>query len=117
MPIEIPTDLSSHNIPAKYATNSTVWFDVWPAVEHFVPREKGGSNAHDNLVCCSWRRNDSKGDILFEDMGWKLGEGRDLADWDGLTSWFKAMLERQTELIADPMVKNWTIFFNFSKVF
>jgi hypothetical protein len=110
LPKEIPTELSSHNIPAKYATNSPIWFDVWPAVDHFLPKAGGGSNVEDNLVCCSWWRNDSKKDTLFEDTGWKLGDRGNLSEWDGLTGWFKKMIEIKPNLMQDVMIKNWMYF-------
>jgi hypothetical protein len=110
LPIEIPTELSSHNIPAKYATNSPIWFDIWPAVDHFVPKASGGSNVDDNLVCCSWWRNDTKKAIPFEDTGWVLGDRGHLSAWDGLTGWLKKMIEKNPELTNDVMVRNWMYF-------
>lgn len=103
----MPTEPSSHNIPAKYTTNAPVWFDVWPAVDHFHARAFGGSNDATNLVCVSWWRNDSKRAYAFESTGWTLQSGGNLANWDGLTSWFHRRVEANRELLLDPMVRNW----------
>lgn len=103
----MPTELSSHNIPAKYATNAPVWFDVWPAVDHLHARSFGGSNDATNLVCVSWWRNDSKRAYAFESTGWTLQPRGSLADWDGLTSWFHRRVEASPRLLQDPMVRNW----------
>jgi hypothetical protein len=57
-----------------------------------------------------WWRNDSKKDTLFEDTGWKLGDRGNLSEWDGLTGWFKKMIEIKPNLMQDVMIKNWMYF-------
>jgi hypothetical protein len=83
------TELSRHNIPAKYATNSPVWFDVWPAVDHVDARAYGGSNDATNLITCSWWRNAAKGSRELDETGWEVQEAGSLEEWDGLTAWFQ----------------------------
>jgi hypothetical protein len=101
------TEISRHSIPAKYATNSPVWFDVWPAVDHIEPRAAGGGNDSSNLVTCSWWRNDSKRDRPLVETGWELQPPGSLDDWDGLTTWFSQQVARDAGLLSDPMVANW----------
>lgn len=107
LPRQVPTDFGPHNIPAKCATNAPIWFDVWPAVDHFVPRASAGTNEPGNLVCVSWWRNDSKGRVSFTATGWELQPPGELAAWDGLTAWFHDQVQRDPSLRDDPMVRNW----------
>jgi hypothetical protein len=88
------TELSTHNIPAKYATNSPVWFDVWPAVDHVDARAYGGSNDATNLITCSWWRNAAKGSRELDETGWEVQEAGSLEEWDGLTAWFQDQVTR-----------------------
>lgn len=108
LPKWLHTSMGPHNIPAKHATNSPVWFDVWPAVDHVIPRaHSSGSNAETNLRCVSWWRDTSKGDRLLEETGWQLQPGGDLSEWDGLQGWFLKQIERNPSLLNDSMVRNW----------
>jgi hypothetical protein len=101
------TELSRHNIPAKYATNSPVWFDVWPAVDHIDARAYGGTSDARNLITCSWWRNAAKGTRTVDETGWQVHPAGSLDEWDGLTTWFEMQVTSDPLLLRDPMVSNW----------
>lgn len=103
----MPTELSRHGLPAHYASNAPVWFDVWPTVDHITARSNAARTLLDNLVTCSWWRNDSKRARHFVDTGWDLQPAGDLRDWDGLTDWFLRQVAEDPRLLDDRMVRNW----------
>ena len=110
LPEAIPTQLSSHGIPARYPDNSPIWWDVWPAVDHVHPRSlEGGTNDPQNLVCVSWWRNDAKSNRSLESTGWQLQPPGDVSEWDGLYGWFTRQIAARPDLRDDVMVRNWNI--------
>jgi hypothetical protein len=91
----------------SYAGNAPVWWDLWPTVDHLVPRAGGGTNEPDNLACVSWWRNAAKGDLSLEATGWTLQPAGDARTWDGLLGWFVDRVRRHPELAQDGMVRQY----------
>jgi hypothetical protein len=91
----------------SYAGNAPVWWDLWPTVDHLVPRAGGGTNGPDNLACVSWWRNAAKGDLSVEATGWTLQPAGDARTWDGLLGWFVDRVRRHPELAQDGMVRQY----------
>jgi 5-methylcytosine-specific restriction endonuclease McrA len=62
-------------------------------LDHVVPWRAGGTNYPENLACACWICNRTKGDLLLDQLGWRLLPVSDNADWDGLTRYYRPLWE------------------------
>lgn len=85
----------------KRSETHRAYWDLAPTIDHIVPVTRGGNNDANNLVTTSQIRNTLKGSALLSEIDWKLHEKGNLADWDGLTSWYLAFLGGHPELAGN----------------
>jgi hypothetical protein len=62
-------------------------------LDHVEPWTAAGTNDPENLVCACWVCNRMKGDLLLEQLGWRLLPIATDTDWDGLTRYYRALWE------------------------
>lgn len=72
-----------------------------------VPLARGGADDESNRVTTSQLRSAAKAHWTLEELGWSLRPAGSLADWDGLTGWFRATLAASPELARNAAVRPW----------
>lgn len=108
--LELPGAFDTHpDGPWAYRANAPVWWDLWPTVDHLTPRARSGTNAHNNLACVSWWRNDAKGDRTLGETGWMLQPPGSPDEWDGLLEWFVDRVRRRPHLANDATVRAYLV--------
>ena len=84
-----------------------MYWKYFPTVDHLYPRSRGGGIDDDNLVTTSMLRNSAKSNWTLEELEWKIHPRGDVNQWDGLTKWFLAYIERHPAGLADPYLRKW----------
>ena len=74
--------------------------ELSPTVDHVVPIAVGGADDESNCITTSMCNNMRKGNQSAFAMGWELAPPGDLADWDGLTGWFRGYFEAHREELS-----------------
>ena len=87
-------------------THPAYW-RLHPTVDHVVPVALGGGEDDANRVTTSQLRNSAKAHWTLEQLGWALRPPGLLADWDGLTGWFRGMLAARPELRGNEAIRYW----------
>jgi len=83
------------------------YYELFPVLDHVQSLARGGEDTDENLVTTSTLRNSAKANFMLEELGWRLLDDRDLNKWDGLTSWFLTMADRDADATSDPFCRGW----------
>lgn len=92
-------------------THSAYW-DLVPTIDHIYPIAQGGHDDEQNWVTTSMKNNSIKSNYTIEEIHWTLYPQGKFSDWDGLTSLFLEIVDRNIELLKDNYIKSW---YNASK--
>lgn len=103
---ELPHDFPFHRNWRMAETHSAYW-DLFPTIDHVVPVARAGKDDESNWVTTSMTRNALKGRATLSQIGWRLHEPGNLADWDGLTLWFLKYVQHHPEHLADAYISRW----------
>ncbi len=102
LPEEIP-----YHPHGKLAECHTLFWLLFPMVDHVEPVARGGSDTEDNWVCVSWPRNSAKGVQRLDELGWQLQPPGSLDDWDGMLCWFMEYVSDHPCWLEINYIKRW----------
>jgi len=91
----------------KMSKTHPAYWELYPTIDHIVPIARGGQDHPSNCVCTSMLHNAAKANWTLEELGWELHEPGDMRDWDGLSSVFLALIEKQAEALTVSAIRNW----------
>lgn len=96
----------------KMAQTHIAYWELFPTIDHINPISSGGFDTKENRITTSMKNNSIKSNYRLEEIGWSIYPKGDLKEWDGLTSLFINIAEKNKELLNDNYIKNW---YNISK--
>ena len=91
----------------KVTDTHSVYWQLYPTLDHVVPVTRGGLDDDTNWVTTSQLRNSAKAGWLLDELGWKLVPAGDLGAWDGLCSWFQEFVSAHPELLRHAVLRRW----------
>ena len=97
----------------KMTETHIAYWDLIPTIDHIYPIAKGGEDDEKNWVTTSMKNNFIKSNYTIDEIHWKLYPKGDISEWDGLTSIFVQLVNKDKELLKDAYIKSW---YNVSKV-
>jgi 5-methylcytosine-specific restriction endonuclease McrA len=100
-----PAELPYHQ-NWKLGACHPAYYSLYPTVDHIKPRSDRGADDIDNLVTTSQRNNTAKLARPLAGLGWTLRPSGDLAEWDGLLSWF-AEQHARPGFSCSPTIEKW----------
>lgn len=85
------------------------YWEMFPTYDHIVPIARGGKDESSNIVTTSQMMNSSKSGFLLEETGLKIVPGGNIADWDGMISWYINYMSKNYNNISlgDTSFKAW----------
>jgi hypothetical protein len=89
----LPNQFPSHP-NWKMSESHIAFWELFPTVDHLIPRARGGLHDKSNWVTCSMLTNSAKDHWMLDELGWKLHEPGDFSQWDGLLNWFVREMEK-----------------------
>jgi hypothetical protein len=87
-------------------THIAFW-DLLPTVDHEFPIARGGKDCIDNWITTSQLRNSAKANWTLEELGWAKHPADNIANWNGLTSWFLDYVSHHPEHFGDSYIRTW----------
>ncbi len=105
----------SHYMPETFPYHShwkmeechNAYWEFVPTVDHIYPVALGGADAEENWATTSMLHNSIKSNWTLEQLQWNLYEAGNYEEWDGLTSLFVALVDRDTALLEDAYIRKW----------
>lgn len=91
----------------KMTQTHIAFWELIPTIDHIYPIAKGGHDDKENRVTTSMKNNSIKSNYTIDEINWNLYPKGNLADWDGLTSLFVEIVNKDKELLKDNYIKNW----------
>ena len=82
-------------------------WELFPTVDHLVPVSRGGPDEMQNWVTTSMTTNMVKSSCTLEELGWELHPAGNLAEWDGLCSWYLEYATGHDYLASVQSNKGW----------
>lgn len=83
------------------------YWEFVPTLDHVYPVALGGADDSSNWATTSMLHNSIKNNWTLEQLQWKLYDAGDIAVWDGLTSLFVQLVEKDEALLLDAYIKKW----------
>ena len=102
----LPDEFPVHRNWKMSETHSVFW-ELFPTVDHLVPITRGGADVEENWITTSMLRNSAKSSWTIEELGWSLLPIDCDPDWDGLTRWCLWFTEQNPEVARDDYMKRW----------
>ena len=106
-----PDDFPYHPHWKMTETHIAYW-ELTPTIDHIYPIAKGGEDDESNWVTTSMKNNSIKSNYTLDELQWKLYPRGEIVEWDGLTSVFLKLVEKDKELLEDHYIRSW---YNVSK--
>lgn len=106
-----PDDFPYHPHWKMTETHIAYW-ELTPTIDHIYPIAKGGEDDESNWVTTSMKNNSIKSNYTLDELQWKLYPRGETSEWDGLTSVFLKLVEKDGELLKDHYIRSW---YNVSK--
>tara|TARA_R110002073_G_scaffold4213_4_gene28044 strand:- start:1580 stop:2155 length:576 start_codon:yes stop_codon:yes gene_type:complete len=91
----------------KISETHSIYWDLMPTIDHIVPVTQGGGNEIANLATTSMARNSAKANWSLQEINWELHPEGNLHNWDGLSSSFLKLLEKEPNYESNTYVKSW----------
>lgn len=101
-----PEEFPYHSHWKMNQTHIAYW-ELIPTIDHMRPIARGGVDSEDNWVTTSMKNNLIKNHYTMEELNWNLFPRGSLDEWDGLTSLFIDLVERDESLLKDNYIKKW----------
>ena len=101
-----PDDFPYHPHWKMTETHIAYW-ELTPTIDHIYPIAKGGEDDESNWVTTSMKNNTIKSNYTLDELQWKLYHSGELSEWDGLTSVFLKLVEKDRELLEDHYIRSW----------
>lgn len=83
------------------------YWDHYPTLDHIYPISLGGKDTPENWASTSMVYNSAKSNFTLEQIGWTLKDKGDLKDWDGLSSLFIKIVEKDQTLSEIKVIRSW----------
>jgi hypothetical protein len=106
--IEFP-DVFKYHKNWKMSETHIVYWELFPTLDHLVPIARGGQDNENNWITTSMIRNSAKSNWSLDELGWVLHDRGDLTKWDGLTSFFLELYDKNPIYENNSYVKDWRI--------
>jgi hypothetical protein len=87
----------------------TAYWDYQPTVDHIYPVALGGKDEPENWASTSMVNNSAKSNFTIEQLGWTLKPVGNIKDWDGLSTKFIEIVEKDQSLLKVNKIKGWYI--------
>ncbi len=87
----------------------TAYWDLTPTLDHIIPVSQGGASSKENLVTCSMLTNSKKSNWSMGQVGFSLVPRGNLAEWDGMVSWFMQQIANTPGLDQESGLRKWYI--------
>jgi hypothetical protein len=104
--MSIPEEWPFHKNWKMSETHMSYW-ELTPTIDHVIPLARGGNDIDTNRVTTSMLMNSAKAHWMLHELGWSLHEPGDFRRWDGLTSRFVELVERDPSLLKEKSVRRW----------
>ena len=91
----------------KMTHTHIAYWELIPTLDHVYPIAKGGQDDEKNWVTTSMKNNSIKNNYTIDELQWKLYPKGNIAEWDGLTSVFFKLVEKDKELLKDSYIRSW----------
>ena len=101
-----PDDFPYHPHWKMTETHIAYW-ELTPTIDHIYPIAKGGEDDESNWVTTSMKNNSIKSNYTLDELQWKLYPRGEIVEWDGLTSVFLKLVEKDKELLEDHYIRSW----------
>ena len=101
-----PDDFPYHPHWKMTETHIAYW-ELTPTIDHIYPIAKGGEDDEINWVTTSMKNNSIKSNYTLDELQWKLYPRGEIVEWDGLTSVFLKLVEKDKELLEDHYIRSW----------
>lgn len=88
------------------ATHFAYW-ELVPTVDHIYPISLGGEDDISNMVTTSMLHNSIKSNWTLDQMNWRLHPEGHGEDWDGLSTLFIDLVDKDQNLLNDNYIKKW----------
>jgi 5-methylcytosine-specific restriction endonuclease McrA len=102
----MPTEFPYHTNWKMDSCHLAYW-ELAPTLDHIVPIARGGADEPENWVTTSMLSNARKANWTLEEFGWELLPPGDLAEWDGLTTQFVALVEQNASLRDEDFIRRY----------
>jgi hypothetical protein len=96
----------------KMTQTHIAYWELTPTLDHIYPIAKGGHDDEKNWVTTSMKNNAIKSNYTIDELRWILHPKGNIAEWDGLTTVFISLVDKDKELLKDSYIRNW---YNVSK--
>lgn len=105
----------SEKLPKKFTfqmngetfESKMIYRDFQPSMDHIIPISRGGTNEPSNWATTSVKGNSAKSIYTLEQLNWQLYPKGNIRDWDGLSSLFVEIVDREPELKQINGVSSW----------
>ena len=101
-----PDDFPYHPHWKMTETHIAYW-ELTPTIDHIHPIAKGGEDDESNWVTTSMKNNSIKSNYTLDELQWKIYPRGEIVEWDGLTSVFLKLVEKDKELLEDHYIRSW----------
>lgn len=91
----------------KMAECHHAYWELVPTVDHIYPAALGGTDTIENRATTSMLHNSIKSNWTLKQLGWKLYEAGDYAQYDGLTGLFIKLVSGDEGLLRDDYIRRW----------
>lgn len=91
----------------KMAKTHIAYWELFPTIDHILPIACGGKDEESNWATTSMLHNQVKSNWSLEQLNWKIHECGNINEWDGLTSLFIQLVEKDQSLLKENYIKNW----------
>lgn len=84
------------------------FWELFPTIDHVLPIGRGGADEMENWATTSMLRNSAKAHWMLAELDWQMIPAGDVAEWDGLSSWFIDYAAAHPEQIAgNAYIRKW----------
>lgn len=91
----------------KMSETHIAYWELIPTLDHLYPIAKGGHDDPRNWVTTSMKNNSKKSNYTIDEIHWNLYPKGNIAEWDGLSRIFIALVTNDESLLNDTYIRNW----------
>lgn len=83
------------------------YWELQPTIDHVIPIAQGGADDSSNWATTSMRGNQAKSRFKLDQLHWTLYPEGAIEDWDGLSSLFLKIVEKDPSLLRNRAIRDW----------
>ncbi len=106
--LEFP-DIFKYHRNWKMTETHTVYWELFPTIDHLIPIARGGQDLESNWVTTSMIRNSAKSNWTLEELNWKLHDSGQLNEWNGLINCFLDLSDKNSLYEKDSYISAWKV--------